>query len=134
MLKCCCCLQSLVSGLPLRPSYFSSVSASPQRSGQGGWVGKLVDGNTLRPVLLHEALTTPACCLDTKTSQLPHVFEGLKNGLQGHVTSRFRGQGSVSPASPSHPDTEDKAHIESRPQRLKGQRKNTSRFQGDGPF
>lgn len=96
-------------------------------------MGKLLDGNTSQSVHLQEPLATLACCLDTKTSQLPYVFEGLKNGLQGHVTSRFRGQGSVSPASPSRPDTEDKAHIESRPQRQKGQGKNSSRFQGDGP-
>lgn len=59
------------------------------------------------------------CCLNTKTSQLPHVVMGLKHGLQGQVTSRFKGQGSESQGSPSHPDAEDKAHIESRPWRLK---------------
>lgn len=59
------------------------------------------------------------CCLNTKTSQLPHIVMGLKNGFQGQVTFRFKGQGSESQGSPSHPAAEDKAHIESRPWRLK---------------
>lgn len=82
------------------------------------------------PVLLQEPLATPACCLDTKPLQLPHVFEGLKNGLQGHVTSQFKGQGSFSPASPSHPDAEEKAHIEAEG----AEKKNAYRHQGDWRF
>lgn len=102
----------LINGLPLDSAFHRAVSAPPQRSVLRGWWESCGVGTRRGPVLLQELLASPACCLDTRASQLPHVFEGLKNGLQGHVTSRFRGQGSVSPASPSHPDAEDKAHIE----------------------
>ena len=40
---------------------------------------------------------------EMETSQLPCVVLGLKNGFQGQVTSRFNGQGSASPDSPSPP-------------------------------